>query len=325
MSINTVMNAIRKHDRFLITSHVNPEADALGSQLAMYELINRLGKEAICVNSDKIQAHYKFLPGAENIKRFAKKDFSFDAVIVLDCPTIKRTGRVKLNIKNADIVINIDHHISNTKFGDANWVNPSASSCGEMIYKLYRKMGVDIGKKTALYIYIAILTDTGSFNYSNTSAVTHEIVSDLLGYGLKPGDISRVVYENKTMVDIKLLGKVISALKTYLSGKVAIMVCTKKMIRDTGSSSHATENFINYARSINSVEIAVFISEHLKKKNIYKVSFRSKGSVDVNKIAGSFGGGGHKNASGCTICGTFAEVKRKVLAKAGECLKKRII
>ncbi|NQT23297.1 MAG: bifunctional oligoribonuclease/PAP phosphatase NrnA [Candidatus Omnitrophica bacterium] len=320
MSVNAIIDAIRKHDRFLITSHVNPEADALGSQLAMYELIKSLGKEAFCVHSDKVPAHYKFLPGAENIKRTVKKGFNFDAVVALDCPTAKRTGRIKQFFKKAKIVINIDHHVSNTKFGDVNWVSPAASSCGEMVYTLYKKMGVAIGKKSALYIYIAILTDTGSFNYSNTSGVTHEIVSDLLGYGLKPHDISRDIYENKTVSEVKLLGKVIATLKTDTSGKIALIICTKKMLKDAKSGSHATENFINYARSIKLVDIAVFIKEDLKKRKAFHVSFRSKGSVDVNAIANFFGGGGHRNASGCTICGTLADVKRKILEKAKEAI-----
>lgn len=320
MSLKRVIDTIRKYDKFLITAHVNPEADALGSQLALYELIKRLGKKAICVDNDKTPPHYKFLPGIENIKQTLKKREDFQVAVVLDCPTISRTGKVKNLLKKAKIIVNIDHHISNGKFGDVNWVDSSASSAGEMIYTLYKKMGIEISKKVALYIYIAILTDTGSFNYGNTSSVTHEIVSDLLGYGLQPQDISSFIYENKKISDVKLLGKVISTLKTDKTSKIAYMVCTKDMLKKTGSAASATENFINFAKSIEGIDIAIFIKEDLKSPGEFNISLRSKGDIDVNKMASFFDGGGHKNAAGCVIRGTLTEVKRKVLAKAKEAL-----
>ncbi len=323
MSLKAVIDTIRKYDKFLITAHVNPEADALGSQLAFYELIKALGKKPICVDNDKVPPHYKFLPGIDNIKQTLKKGENFQVAVVLDCPTISRTGKVKNLLKKAKIIVNIDHHISNGKFGDVNWVNSSASSVGEMIYALYKKIDIEISRKIALYIYIAILTDTGSFNYSNTSSVTHEIVSDLLGYGLQPQDISSFIYENKKISDIKLLGKVISTLKTDKNNRIAYMVCTKDMLKKTGSAASATENFINLAKSIESVDIAIFIKEDLKKSNKFNVSLRSKGDIDVNKLASFFGGGGHRNAAGCVICGMLVEVKHKILAKAREALSGR--
>lgn len=322
MSLNTVIDTIRKYDKFLITAHVNLEADALGSQLAFYELIKGLGKKPICIDNDKVPPHYKFLPGIENIRQTLKKREDFQVAVVLDCPTINRTGKVKNLLKRAKIVVNIDHHISNGKFGDVNWVDSSASSAGEMVYKLYKKMDIEISKKIALYIYIAILTDTGSFNYSNTSSVTHEIVSDLLGYGLQPQDISSFIYENKKISDVKLLGEVISTLKTTKNNRIAYMVCTKDMLEETGGAASVTENFINFAKSIEGIDIAIFIKEDLESPDKFNISLRSKGNIDVNKIASFFGGGGHRNAAGCIICGTLAEAKRKILTKAKEALRK---
>lgn len=322
MSLASVINVIKKYNKFLITSHINVEADALGSELAFRELIKKMGKTPICINSERVPVYYEFLPGIEHIRTDLKRFEDFDVAIVLDCPSIERTGKVKKILKKAKITVNIDHHISNNNFGDINWVRPEASSVGEMIYTLYKKMGLEISRRTALYIYIAILTDTGSFNYSNTSGVTHEIASDLLGYGLHPQDISNVIYENKNIRDIKLLGRVISTLKTEKNGKVAYMICTKAMTRKAKSDISATENFINLARSIKGVDIAVFIKQDAKKEKLYNVSFRSKGDADVNKVASFFGGGGHKNASGCIIKGTLQEVKKKVLSKAKEILLK---
>ncbi len=322
MSLKTVIDTIRKYDKFLITAHVNLEADALGSQLAFYELIKGLGKKPICVDNDKMPPHYKFLPGIGNIRQTLKKREDFQVAVVLDCPTINRTGKVKNLLKKAKIIVNIDHHISNSKFGDVNWVDSSASSAGEMVYTLYKKIGIEISKKVALYIYIAILTDTGSFNYSNTSSVTHEIVSDLLGYGLQPQAISGFIYENKKISDIKLLGKVISTLKTDKTSRIAYIVCTKDMFEKTGSTASATENFINFAKSIKGIDVAIFIKEDLTSSDEFNISLRSKGDIDVNKMASFFGGGGHKNAAGCVIRGTLAEVKRKILAKAKEALRK---
>lgn len=322
MSIKEVVKALKKYDNFLITSHINPEADALGSQLALFELIKELGKKPICVDNDKVPSHYKFLPGIGNIRQSLKKTDDIEAAIVLDCPTIERSGKVKKLLKKAKIIINIDHHISNVGFGDVNWVKTDASSTGEMIYMLCKETGIEISKKIALYIYIGILTDTGSFNYSNTTSVTHEIVSDLLGYGLQSQHISHKIYENKPLKEIKLLGSCISSLEIEQNGRIAYMVCTKEMLKSLDCTSYNTENFINIARSIQGVDIAIFIREDLKKRNRFNISLRSHDNINVNKVASFFKGGGHKNAAGCVIKGTLAQIKKKILVKAKEALRK---
>jgi len=315
MPINKAIAAIKKHDRFFITSHINPEPDALGSELAAYELIKELGKRASVINSDPVPEHYQFLEGVDIIKQDPRNDEEFDAAIVLDCPNLARTGRVADMVKKINTIINIDHHISNEQFGAVNYVMPNASSTGEVMYSIYKKMEVPISKKVALYIYIAILTDTGSFNYSNTSGITHEIVSELLGYGIHPHVISNYVYENKRFSDIRLLGKVLSRMKYIEKDKISYMICTKDMIEKCGSSIFATENFINFARSIKGVSIAIFIREEPNKKDHYKISLRSKGEANVDKIAQHFGGGGHKHAAGCNIVGPLRQVKKLILRR----------
>lgn len=320
-----VIEAIKKHKRFLVTAHVNLEGDSLGSQLAMKELLEALGKQAFIVDNDPVPEHYKFLPRAGEVSNDINKNLKFDAMLVLDCPTLRRIGRVRDLISKNKFVINIDHHISNERFGDVNWVYPNASSAGEMVYRLFKNMGVPLTKEVALYLYIAILTDTGSFNYDNTSSVTHEIAGELLGYGLEPALVSERVYDQRSVADLKLLGLVLSTLKVSKEGGVAYLVITRKMLKDTGVDVSRSEGFINYARSIESARVAVLFREDPKDKARISVSFRSKGEVDVNSLASCFGGGGHIKASGCTIEGTLNEAKKKVLAKVKEVLHGRNI
>lgn len=315
-----ILEAIKKHDKFLITAHVNLEGDSLGSQLGMKAFLEALGKTAIIVDNDAVPEHYKFLPGAEAVSNKLDEKLDFDAAIVVDCPTLKRIGKVRDLIKGK-FVINVDHHISNDKFGDVNWVDPNASSAGEMVYKLYKETGLKLSKETALVLYIAILTDTGSFNYDNTSSVTHEIAGELLGYGIDPASVSESVYERRSVADIKFLSRVLSTLKVNKTGEVAYLEVTNTMLKETGSELVKSEGFVNYARSIDGVKVAIIFKEDSGNK--VNVSFRSKGDVDVNRIASVFGGGGHVKASGCIVEGSLAEVERKVLGKVDEVLNGR--
>lgn len=316
------IRAINKYDRFLITAHVNLEGDSIGSQLATKELLDAIGKKSFIVDDDRIPEHYKFLPGADKVSNNTAKAWDFDAVIVVDCPNLKRTGKVADIISKKKVpIINIDHHISNERFGTVNWVDPAASSAGEMIFRLFKAMNIPISKGTALSLYITILTDTGSFNYDNTSRATHEIAGELLGYGLDPAIVSEKVYEQRSVDDIKLLGLVLSTLKLNKRGDVAYLEVTRKMLKSTGLDASRSEGFINYARSIENVKIAIFFKEDTKKAGRISVSFRAKSGVDVNGIAAYFGGGGHVKAAGCMVKGNLAQVEKKVLARVEEELK----
>lgn len=322
--MKAVIEAIKKHKSFLITAHINLEGDSLGSQLAMKGLLDQLGKEARIIDNDPMPAHYKFLPNADVVSNDVGQRIDFDAAIVLDCPTLKRIGKVNNLIdKNTTFIINIDHHVSNEKFGAINWVDPNASSAGEMVYRLFKEMSVPITKEAALSLYIAILTDTGSFNYDNTSSVTHEIAGELLGYGLEPAAVSENIYERRTVSDIRFLGLVLSTLKVNDAKDIAYVEITRDMLAETGADIIKSEGFINYARSIDGVKIAVLFKEDPADTNKVFVSFRSKGDIDVNGLASCFGGGGHCKASGCVIEGTLQEAERIVLAKAEEVLHGR--
>ena len=320
MSIRTVKQAIKKFNKFLITSHINPEGDAIGSQVAMACLLRKLGKESVMLDESPVPQVLKFLPGSENICREMPQDFNYQAVIMLDCPDLTRIGRVNEYIKKDSAIINIDHHISNINFGNYNWVDPDISSAGEMVYDLFRAFKLKIDMEEALSLYAAIMTDTGSFRYSNTSSKTHRIIAELIDIGVKPYEMHTKIYETSSVQDTNLLGEALQTMKLTEDGKVAWLWVTKDMLKKTKASLEGTEGIINFARSIDGVEIAILFRETGTDERV-KVSFRSKGKVDVNKLAGVFGGGGHPTASGCSVFGKMEDVEKKVLDAAKEMIK----
>jgi phosphoesterase RecJ-like protein len=316
MSINKAVACIKKYKAFLIASHTNMEGDALGSELAFYRLIKKLGKRAVILNEDDVPYGYDFLPGLKAIRKFRKniKGLEFDCFAVLDCSDLRRTGDVYTVNKNKATILNIDHHISNARFATVNWVEPYASCTCEMIYKLYRRLKVKIDKEAALYLYAGILTDTGSFRYTNTSALTHKITADLLRCGVRPLEVYKNVYGNIPFADLKLFTRILPTMQRIARGKVVYFQIAKKMLRKN-LCFDLSENILTFARMIKDIEVAVLFKENLGPRNEVRVNFRSQGKIDVNKIAQFFGGGGHKTASGATVKGRLAEVKRRVLNK----------
>jgi len=330
MSLKKVIASVKRNRRFLLTTHTNPEGDALGSTLAFYRLLKKVGKEAVVISDDVIPCGYEFLPDIDKIKRFrwcpGKKknsaDIKFDYLVALDCSDLARCGQVaRVNTANKPI-INIDHHISNGKFGEINWIEPETSSCSEMIYKLYKAMGVALDRKAALLLYTGILTDTGSFRYSNTGSFTHRAVSQLLKYQLDVVRIYKSVYEDIPFVDMQLLCKILPDMRSSARGRIIWFQIGRKILKDKRLSFDLSEHVLSFGRAVRGVEVAVLFKENLGVKNEIRVNLRSQGKVDVNKIAQFFGGGGHKTASGITISGALDEVRRKVLAKIQEAINK---
>lgn len=317
MSIRTVKQAIKKFNKFLITSHINPEGDAIGSQVAMARLLKKLGKISVMLDDSPVPNLLQFLKGSEDISKVMPHDFNYQAVIMLDCPDLARIGKINECIKKDSVIINIDHHISNVNFGKFNWVDPEISSAGEMVYELFKAFKVKIDLDDAVSLYAAIMTDTGSFRYSNTSSKTHRIVAELIDIGVKPHEMHTRIYETSSVQDTNLLGEALQTMKLTEDGKIAWLWVTKDMLKKTKASLEGTEGIINFARSIDGVEIAILFRETGTEDRV-KVSFRSKGRVDVNKLAASFGGGGHTTASGCTVLGKIEEVEKKVLEKSKE-------
>ena len=321
MTIRKIAGAIRKYDDYIITSHVEPEGDAIGSELALFYLVKQLGKNAVIVNEDSAPERYKFLPGWKKIiAGDSGKLKGYNNVIITDCPTIERSGKMTQLVSNAKIKINIDHHISNENFADYNWVNPDASSCGEMIFNLYKEMELNINEEIATLLYVAILTDTGSFQYDSTTYGTHHIAGELIKLGVHSAKIAQKIYETKTIGDIELLSKALSTIAVTNDGKIAYLNVTKKMLEETNTAPDRTDGFINYARAIEGSEISILFREDLKDPKSIHVGFRSKGRANVNVLASKFGGGGHPKASGCLLEGDLENVAKKVLKTAEEFL-----
>jgi phosphoesterase RecJ-like protein len=320
MSARIIKKAIKRFNRFLISSHINPEGDAIGGQIALASLLRRLGKEVVIVNESPVPHILQFMKGTESILKEMPKDFHFQAAIVMDCPDLTRIGKVSEYITKDKIIINIDHHISNENFGRYNWLDADISSTGEMVFELFKAFRLRIGYDEALALYVAIMTDTGSFKYTNTTSRTHRIAAGLVDAGVQPYEIFSRVYETNSLQDMNLLGESLQTLKLTDDGKVAWIWVTKDMLKKTKASLEGTEGIINFARSIEGTEIAILFRE-TGTENRIKVSFRSKGRIDVNKLASFFGGGGHVTASGCTVFGKREEVEKKVMEKAGSMVR----
>lgn len=309
-----IVGWIRKRRSFIVTSHVNLEGDALGSQLALGHLIEKLGKKKVWyLDETPVPQTYRFLPGQEKVTTDLTIPVEAEVLITVDCPTQERIGSVARYMTDKTFVITIDHHVSNQKFGHLNWVDPKAAATGEMIYQLYKTAGVSIDRPAAVNLYTAIATDTGQFSYSNTTQKTHRAVAELIQCGVSPYDISEKIYESNSLGSRRLLARVLGTLEVFHEGKTGAVFVTQEMLRRTGCTADETDGFCNYARSIKGVEVGLLFRETEENEKI-KISLRSKGLVNVNEIAGEFSGGGHRAASGCVVEGTLEEVQKKVLA-----------
>jgi phosphoesterase RecJ-like protein len=309
-----IIEVIKKHRTFIVTSHVNLEGDALGSQLALGHLIEKMGKKKVWyVDETPVPETYRFLPKQEKVSADLSIPRQAEVLMTVDCPTQERIGKVARYIGDDTLVVTIDHHISNQRFGDLNWVQPKAAATGEMIYTLYKTAGVPVDKTAAMNLYAAIATDTGQFSYSNTTTQTHRVIAELIARGVEPYFMSEKIYESNSVGSRRLLGKVLETLNVVHNGKIGYVCITQQMLKETGCTADDTDGFCNYTRSIKGVEVGLLFRESEDPRKM-KISFRSKGLVDVNQVAGEFGGGGHRAASGCVVDGSLNEVKQRVLS-----------
>ena len=318
-NINEIIGIINKYDSFLIVSHINPDGDAIGSQFALKYLLEDKKKKALVVNSEPIPFTYSFL-GKWICPGELKSKPNFEVAIALDSADLKRLGKTVLPLLSDKILINIDHHVSNGRFGRINWIDSEASATGEMIYHLYKKMDCKISKDAALALYVAILTDTGLFRYTNTDSTTHDIASELLKIGIDPHWVAERIYGVNSLASMKLLALALSTIKVNDDGRIGWLCVRSDMLEKTGASFQDTGDFVNYARSIRGLEVAIFFSETETKDEI-KISFRSKDKTDVNVIAKNFQGGGHPQASGCRVKGKLDEVIPMVIAEVQKALR----
>lgn len=303
--LKEITKALRVNNNFLITTHLHPDGDGIGSELVLRELLEQKGKKAVILNDTPAPHLYRFLPGSENISTKLQRDFKPQVVIALDTPTLDRLGRIKEYVINTPFIINIDHHISNVCFGNINWVNPGASSVAEQVIKILQYLKMEISSRWAVCLYTAILTDTGSFRYMNTTAYTHRIAAMLIKKGVRPEEIARFIYESNSLEKVYSIGRILKTLKTTPGGEVAWVTIPQSERYEND------EEIVTYPRSIRSVKVAILFRQ-LKESRI-KISFRSKGGIDVNALAQKFGGGGHPAASGCVVKGSLSQVRKKIL------------
>ncbi len=317
--IRQIADAIRARRRFLVSSHSRPDGDSIGSQLAMAFALRALGKDVTVVNFDPAAPPFMAFPGVPDIRIAPAVDPSwgeFDAVIVMECSDYARTGVAGLD---RFFTINIDHHPGNTAYGHINWFDPSAAACAEMVFDVVQALGAPLTPEVAVHVYIAVLTDTGSFHFSNLSPRTFDICRQLLEAGVDPVRVARQVYDNSTVGRLKLCGAVLNGMRIDPSGRIAVLYLDQQMAGTAGATYDDTEGVINQPLTVKDVLAVVFFKQ--TQGNHYRVSLRSKGEVDVGAIAKKYGGGGHKNAAGCSVDGPIDELRNILVRQVAEAIE----
>ena len=309
-NLDKMVEIVRGAHKVLITMHCRPDGDAAGSAIAMWHILRSLGKEATIYNVDPIPDTFTFLNGAEAVVSEIE-NWDFDLCMVLDCGDPSLLGRKFPYDKLTFPKVFIDHHSIPYKDCLVNLHDSKASAVGEILFHLARALNVEITKDIAAALYTSIITDTGSFRYTSTSADSMRVCSYLLATDIDVWNIASNIYENNPAEKIKLLGFVLRTLWLSDDGKLACLYANRQMLRQCHCPGSMTDGFINYARSIKGVEVSIFLTE--LDKNLYRVSFRSRGKIDVSQIASQFGGGGHKNAAACTQNGTIDEIRDRVV------------
>ncbi len=296
--------------KLVIVSHVSPDGDTLGSSLALMHALCMLGKEVIMNVDDDISTVYSFLPGIAEYRRFAPEEsVDADLLVIVDASSADRAGNA-LDVVKSPAVLNIDHHKTNTRFADYLYLDSDAAATAEIIYSLLLEMGIKLTRDIATCIYEGIYTDTGSFKYSNTTSNTLKTAAALLNYGVNPSLISDNM-ELKSRSQVEMLRKVLETLTFLKDGKIAYIEIPLELY----DHNVETDTFISYPRYVEGVEIALLFKQ--VEANLTRVSFRSK-EIDVAKVALSFGGGGHKKASGCSIYAPLKEAEKVILEAVGE-------
>ncbi len=316
-SFRALLTLFEQYQTFAISTHVNPDGDAIGSELALYLFLEKLGKTVKIYNTDLVPKKYQFLPYWENIEDAkASTDFCPEVLVILDASSRERIGpSLSKRLIPTHAVVNIDHHITAEDFGDHNLIVPTASSTAEIIYKFIKSTQVPIDEASALCLYTGLMFDTGCFRYSNATPETHRIAADLIEIGeFAPDEIYRQVYEHVPLEKIHLLGQTLQTLELTPDNKIAWVLVTQSMLNQTQTTLDDVEGFVNQIQAIENVEVAICVCELPDGKT--KVSLRSEGRVDVAALAAEFGGGGHERASGCRINLPCASAIKELVATA---------
>lgn len=307
-----IVRTLRDCQTIVIATHIYPDGDALGSQLALGKILESLGKKVFLYSEEPVSYHYDFMPGSEVLGRGGAVPTGFDAAIAVDCGDRFRLGSEMEGLLAIHPFMVIDHHAGHKDFGDQRWVDASRSSTGEMIYDLAMALGAEISHEAAYCLYTAIVSDTGSFKYDSTSAHTFRVAGELLSRGVRPFEVAGKLFDNYTTNRLHLLKEVLGSLELHGDGTIGVISVTREMFEKTGASRGDTEDFINYPRAIATVKVAVFVKDG--DQGIVSVSLRSKGEYDVAAVALKFGGGGHRNAAGFRVRDkAVSEVRDEIL------------
>jgi phosphoesterase RecJ-like protein len=310
----SIIDKIKDSNKIAVLSHVMPDGDSIGSSLALYNALKKCGKDVRFILDDDIPRKYGFLKSSGEIQRPGQFE-SFDAVIVLDCGDTERLGNSSIYLNN-NYVINIDHHMSNNKYGDLNMVNKDSAAAGELVYDLIKELDIVMDREISECLYTAIVTDTGQFQYSNTTSRTHLIVGDLINNGVNVSLMSERIYQNNSKEKTVLMNMALSSLEFFHNDVTSCISLTLEQMKEANASDEDSDGIINLARDIECVEVAIFLRE--VEPGVVKVGLRSKKKADVSAVAVLFGGGGHLHAAGCTLPGTVDEVKKKILDAVAE-------
>ncbi len=313
-----IIQQLTSSSRVLLASHANPDGDAIGALLATGIALEKLGCKVTLYNESAIPAVYRFLPWVDNIQKKLTDTECFDTAVILDCGDLGRIGSAADVIAAIPVVVNIDHHSTNTRFGQHNLVDVSACATTEIVYRLIQAMDLEMDVAMATAIYTGILTDTGSFRFSNTNRAAFSICEAMVAMGVNPSAVARHVYGTYSLGRIKLLNLALDSIEISYDGRLSIMTVTREMLADTGTQSEDADGLINYARRIQDVKVAALIHELETAggtpggRKQFHVSLRSDGSVDVSRIASDFGGGGHVGAAGFSVESSLAELKKTI-------------
>ena len=317
-SLKRIVSALNDGGSFLITTHRDPDADGIGSMLALGKTLLNADKDVVLWTEAPVPPPNNRLKGADSIVQVIDPERDFDGVVVLDCAEIERAGRLLDNPGKLKPLINIDHHETNSFFGDLNLVDVNSSSTGELIFKVIKLGGFPVDRDVAGNVFSAIQADTGSFRYDNTSPACLRIAAEMMDYGANPWKISREVMDGYSLSRLRLLEMALGTLEFYHAGKIGVMTIFLEMFSKAGAGPEDSERFVDYPRFVSGVEIAVLIRQ--TGENDYKFSLRSNGRVNVAQLASRFGGGGHAKAAGIDCHGSIGPLKEDFLREAVQLL-----
>jgi phosphoesterase RecJ-like protein len=315
-TIDQVLRLIDQSQTFLIASHEGPDGDAIGSTLALANALREMGKDVVAYNRDHAPQEYAFLPGYDTVVHSVDESQMFDAGFVLDAGELRRAGGwIRERCRT---LVNVDHHPYSEDFGDIYYVDTGASATAALIYRLLQSAGHKVSSDVATCIYTAILSDTGSFRYSNADPEAFRVAGEMVALGVDPWSIASGLYESQNLKRLLLLALALPTLQASACGRYASIAVSLAMYENSGTNEEYTDRFINYPRSISGVEVAIFFRQVTKDR--VKVGFRSKGNIDVGALARAMNGGGHHNAAGAEVEGSLESVQKWVFNQVAELL-----